>query len=110
MPDTLDVMQRITRDIAAAEDAPTTERAIERAARILGLTYRRAFGFYYGTARSVSAEEWIAAQSAIQQARRLRAARLRAELVALEMSLELTNGNNLEDGCRLFHVDRRSVT
>ncbi len=77
-------MQRIVRQIGEMEGAATTQRTIERVARVIGVSYRRAYGFFYGTARSVSASEWIAAQDALMACRRQRAARLRAELAALE--------------------------
>lgn len=84
MSGTVESMQRLAHEIAEAEHAPTVQRAIERMARAIGLPYRRAFGFFYGTARTVTAAEWIAAQDAVMATRRARAARLRAELAALE--------------------------
>ncbi|MBC9176791.1 hypothetical protein [Pseudoroseomonas ludipueritiae] len=98
MSGTVEAMQRLAREIGSAEEASTTQRTIERVARAIGLSYRRAYGFFYGTAKSVSAEEWIAAQNALMASRRKRAARLRAELAALET---LTGDTHAED---LAHV------
>lgn len=89
MPDagTVEAMQSLVREIAEMEDPDNAKSAIARAARAMGIGDRRAFGFYYGTARSVSAAEWIAAQQAAMDARRKRARRLRSELEALEKLL-----------------------
>ncbi|MFC4169823.1 hypothetical protein [Teichococcus aestuarii] len=86
-------MQCLVREIADAEPAGNAKGAIAHAARAIGIGFRRAFGFYYGTARSVSASEWIAADKAAMAARRSRAARLRAELAALEEILGERHGD-----------------
>ncbi|EHL99348.1 hypothetical protein HMPREF9946_03110 [Acetobacteraceae bacterium AT-5844] len=89
-------MQRVMRELAEAEKASTSQRTIERLARLIGFTYRRAYGFFYGTARTVTAEEWIAAQNAVMASRRARAARLRAELAALETITDNSNAENMD--------------
>lgn len=110
MSGTVEDMQRLSREIAEADPAPTVQRAIERVARAIGLNYRRAYGFFYGTARTVSAEEWIAAQNAVMATRRARAARLRMELAALEKSMEQSaHAENLAMERPPVGVDRRQV-
>jgi hypothetical protein len=108
MSGNVESMRCVLREIAEGQQAPTTQRAIEMVARLIGFTYRRTYGLYYGTARSVSAEEWIAAQNARMKQRRARRDRLRAELAALEMSLGDQDATHLEMGRGAFWVDRRS--
>lgn len=84
-------MHRMVRE--AAEPAAPGEgvkAAIGRAARRLGLRYSRARAHWYREARSVPADEWIAAQQARLRLRRERAERLRAELAALETEHGIT--------------------
>ncbi len=50
---------------------------LARAARVLGLSHGRAAAYYYGKARSVSAQEWLAAS---------------AEIAALEQASERRRG------------------
>lgn len=72
---------------SAAEPCPpgdSVKGAISRAARALGLSYSRARAHWYGLARLIPAEEADALREARIQLIRDRAARLRAELVALE--------------------------
>lgn len=67
-----------------AEPGESVKAAINRAARRLGLRHARARQHWYGQARSVPAEEWIAAQQAALRLRRERRAQLIAEMAALE--------------------------
>lgn len=78
----------LIREIAASEPAGNTKHAIAKAARAIGVGFRRAFGLFYGTARRIDAQEWLAMQAAALRLRRLRAARLRTELEAIERQLE----------------------
>jgi hypothetical protein len=81
----LGAMHALVRDAAwPGEPGESVKAAIRRASRRLGLAYSRAHQHWYGRARTVPAAEWIAAQDAQRMLRRDRAARLRAELAALE--------------------------
>lgn len=60
------------------------ERAIEQAARLLGIPARRAEAFYYGEHRRIDAAEWERAKAATARIKAERIAALRAELAALE--------------------------
>ncbi len=83
--DVLADMRATVREAAwPAEPGEPVKAAIRRAARKLGLSFARAHGYWYGRARSVPADEWVAAQHARLRLRRERAERLRAELAALE--------------------------
>jgi hypothetical protein len=85
MSDVMDNMRALVREAAwPAEPGEPVKAAIRRAARRLGLSFARTHGYWYGRARSVPAEEWVAVQDARLRLRRERAARLRAELAALE--------------------------
>lgn len=67
-----------------AEPGESVKAAIGRAARRLGLSHARVHQHWYGRARSVPAEEWIAAQEAGLRLRGERRAQLLAEVAALE--------------------------
>lgn len=85
MSDVMADMRATVREAAwPAEPGEPVKAAIRRAARRLGLSFARAHGYWYGRARSVPADEWVAAQDARLRLRRERADRLRAELAALE--------------------------
>jgi hypothetical protein len=77
--------QQIVREAAEpAVPGESVKAAIGRAARALGLSYARARGHWYRQARLIPAEEADALRLARIHLIRERAARLRAELAALE--------------------------
>ena len=80
----LDDMHRLVREVGDAAGHRSVKARIVEAARRLGLSFSRARAHWYREARSVPASEWIAVQEARLALRRQRAARLRAELAALE--------------------------
>ena len=67
--------------------------AIDRAARRLGLSYRRAKAYWYQETRLVPAHEADKLRRARRQMMRDRAARLNAELATLQLRLSALDGD-----------------
>ncbi|EHM01403.1 hypothetical protein HMPREF9946_02142 [Acetobacteraceae bacterium AT-5844] len=98
-------IQQIVRQAAEPSQAgESVKAAIGRAARSLGLSYSRARAHWYGLARMVPAEEADALRRARIQLIRERAARLRAELLALEIK-ERAHELGLAEGIGCSRLD-----
>lgn len=79
-----DEIRGYVREVASASPHPTKERAIEIAARTLGIPFARAWGIYYGKARQVLAYEADTIRMKMGEFRERRVIALRAELARLE--------------------------
>lgn len=62
----------------------TIERSIERAAFRLGISYSRAWAYWYGKVRNVPADEYLNIRARAEARRRERIVELQAEIARLQ--------------------------
>ena len=65
------------------------ERAIERAAHRLGISYSRAWAYWYGKVRQVPADEYLNIRARAEARRRERIGELQAEIARLQAGADL---------------------
>jgi hypothetical protein len=84
------------------------KRAIERAARLTGLSYTRAFDVWYGKARRIDAHEAAQIAEALQQKREEEARNelhdLRARLLKMESRLAADSSDSARPGLNLVRA------
>lgn len=67
----------------------TMERAIERAAFRLGISYSRAWAYWYGKVRNIPADEYLNIRARAEARRRERIVELQAEIARLQSGADL---------------------
>jgi hypothetical protein len=65
------------------------ERTIERAAHRLGISYSRAWAYWYGKVRNVPADEYLNVKARADARRRERIVELQAEIARLQAPADL---------------------